>query len=185
MSPALLSKRLKDLEAAGIVTRAKGGRGPDLYEYKLTEAGEALRPIVDGIGDWGHRWVTTKATLSNLDVDLLMWNMRRTINTDPMPARRSTIQIIFKSLPPAKRNWWLLVEPGQEVDLCSVDPGFDVDLYVTADLKRLTELWMGYAAMADIRKSGGISFSGDRHLQNSFQTWLGTSRFAGMEKCVA
>src|ERR1700712_3103944 len=59
MSPALLSKRLKNLEAAGIVERSRSSEEADLYEYSLTEAGRAVEPIVDAMGDWGHRWVTT------------------------------------------------------------------------------------------------------------------------------
>jgi DNA-binding HxlR family transcriptional regulator len=143
MSPALLSKRLKGLEAAGVLMRSKPAKGSDLYEYTLTEAGLALKPIVDAVGDWGHRWITTKATLAHLDVDLLMWNMRRKINPTPLPKGRSTIQIVYRDLPAAKRNWWLLVEPGQEADLCSVDPGYDVDLYVTTDLRTMTEILDG------------------------------------------
>ena len=85
MSPALLSKRLKDLEAAGIVTRVAVEREPSVLEYRLTEAGRELRPIIEAIGVWGHRWVTTEATLKNLDANLLMWDIRRNINTDPMP----------------------------------------------------------------------------------------------------
>lgn len=183
MSPALLSKRLRDLESAGILTRTKPARGPDLYEYKLTEAGLALKPIVDAVGDWGHRWVTTKATLANLDVNLLMWNMRRNINTKPMPARRSTIKIVYRDLPAAKRNWWLIAEPGKQTDLCSVDPGYDVDLYVTTDLRTMTEVWMGYATLA--KGDARIKVAGDRQLEATFQTWLGASRFAKMEKCMA
>jgi len=185
MSPALLSKRLKDLEAAGILKRAKASKGPDLYEYQLTEAGRALKPIVDAIGDWGHRWVTTEATLANLDVNLLMWNMRRNINPEPMPQRRGTVQFIYTDLPAAKRNWWLIVEPGEEPDLCSVDPGFDVDLYVTTDLRTMTELWMGYTSTARAKKEDRLILTGNRQLQASFQGWLGSSRFAKMEKCVA
>ena len=64
----------------------------------------------------------------------------------PMPQCRNTIQVIFTDLPAARRNWWLVVEPGQEVDLCSVDPGFDVDLYLSTDLRTMTEIWMGYTA---------------------------------------
>ena len=96
MSPALLSRRLKDLESAGILKRTKPAKGSDLHEYALTDAGLALKPIVDAVGDWGHRWVTTKATLAHLDVNLLMWNMRRKINPKPLPQRRSTIQIIYR-----------------------------------------------------------------------------------------
>jgi len=185
MSPALLSKRLKDLEAAGILKRTKASKGPDLYEYQLTEAGCALKPIVDAIGDWGHRWVTTEATIAHLDVNLLMWNMRRNINPRPMPQRCSTVQFIYTDLPTSKRNWWLIVEPGKEPDLCSVDPGFDVDLYVTTDLRTMTELWIGYTSTARAKKEDRLVLTGNRQLQASFQAWLGSSRFAKMEKCVA
>jgi DNA-binding HxlR family transcriptional regulator len=185
MSPTLLSKRLRDLEAAGILARVADSHGPDLYEYRLTEAGRALKPVVDAIGDWGHRWVTTATTLANLDVNLLMWNMRRNINTEPMPQRRSTIQIIYNDLPPSKRNWWLIIEPGKEVDLCSVDPGFDVDLYLTVDLRTMTEVWMGYTTVSAARSDDRLIVTGDRKLASNLQTWLGASRFAKMEKCVA
>jgi DNA-binding HxlR family transcriptional regulator len=185
MSPALLSKRLKELEAAGILRRSKGSLGPDLYEYELTEAGRALGPIVDAIGDWGHRWVTTEATLAHLDVNLLMWNMRRKINTEPMPPRRSTIQVIYRDLPPSKRNWWLIVEPGKEPDLCSVDPGFDVDLYLTTDLRTMTEVWMGYTSVSRAKNEDRLVVTGNRQLEASLHTWLGSSRFAKMDKCVA
>jgi DNA-binding HxlR family transcriptional regulator len=185
MSPALLSKRLKDLEGAGIVTRVKAAGDPDLYEYKLTAAGKALKPVVDAVGDWGHQWVTTETTLANLDVNLLMWNMRRNIDPKPMPQQRSIIQVIYSDLPPAKRNWWLIVEPGKEADLCSVDPGFDVDLYLTTDLRTMTEVWMGYSTVASAKENERLIVTGDRKLEANLQTWLGQSRFAKMEKFVA
>lgn len=185
MSPALLSKRLRDLEAAGVVERARSSEGHDLYEYSLTEAGRAVEPIVDAMGDWGHRWVSTQATMAHLDVKLLMWNMRRKINPDPMPQRRSTIQIIYRDLPPQSRNWWLIVEPGKDADLCSVDPGFDVDLYITTDLRTMTEVWMGYEPVPRAVENGGLLLVGNRELEATFQTWLGASRYASIEKCVA
>ena len=185
MSPALLSKRLKDLESAGLVKRSRSGDGSDLYEYSLTQAGLAVEPIVDAMGDWGHRWVTTQATMAHLDVKLLMWNMRRKINADPMPLRRSTIQIIYRDLPPQSRNWWLIVEPGKDVDLCSGEPGFEVDLYITTTLRTMTEVWMGYEPVASAVEGGSLVLIGNRELEATFQTWLGASRYATMDKCVA
>ena len=185
MSPALLSKRLKDLEAAGILLRTKPAKGNDLYEYTLTEAGLALKPVVDAMGDWGHRWIATEATLGQLDVNLHMWNMRRNIDPKPMPKRRSTIQVIYSDLPAAQRNWWLLVELGDDTNLCSVDAGFDVDLYVTTDLRTMTEVWMGYMIAARVIADGRLVLSGDRQLERTFPIWIGSSRFAKMEKCVA
>src|SRR6202040_2126957 len=73
MSPALLSKRLKDLEAAGIVARSPAPGEPDAHEYRLTAAGKDLGRVVETVGAWGQKWVTTQSSLTNLDVNLLMW----------------------------------------------------------------------------------------------------------------
>jgi DNA-binding MarR family transcriptional regulator len=136
MSPALLSKRLKELEAAGLVTRSPVHGEPGAFDYLLTEAGRELKAVIEAIGCWGKRWIDLEASLNKLDPNLLMWDMRRNINPTPMLPKRNTIQIIFTGLPHARMNWWLVVEPEQEVDLCSVDPGFDVDLYLSTDLRK-------------------------------------------------
>ena len=185
MSPALLSKRLKDLEAAGIVSRSQVPGEPDVFEYQLTEAGRDLRPIVEAVGVWGQRWIETKATLANLDPNLLMWDMRRNIDPAPMPRRRSTIEVIFADQPSARRNWWLIVEPEKDVDLCSVDPGFDVDLYLSTDLRTMTEIWMGYTPIARAKEEGRLTVTGSRQLEAKLKSWLTLSRFAKVDKLVA
>jgi DNA-binding HxlR family transcriptional regulator len=185
MSPALLSKRLKDLEAAGIVMRVAAAREPGVLEYRLTDAGQELRPVIEAIGVWGHRWVTTEATLKNLDANLLMWDIRRNINTEPMPPRRSTIQFIFNDRPLPERNYWLIVEPGQQVDLCLVDPGFDVDLYISTDLRTMTEIWLGYAGIGAMSEDGRLVLTGNSDLATNLRTWLKLSVFAKIEKKVA
>ena len=83
MSPALLSKRLKELEAAGIVTRSKVIGEPELFEYQLTKAGRELAPVIEGVGAWGHKWIKAEASLKKLDVNLLMWGIRGDINPAP------------------------------------------------------------------------------------------------------
>ena len=185
MSPALLSKRLKDLEAAGVVARSAVPGEPEAHEYRLTAAGKELSRVVEAVGAWGQKWVSTQSSLTKLDVNLLMWDMRRNINPKPMPRRRCTIQVIFSDLPEARRNWWLLVQPGEEVDLCSVDPGFDVDLYVVVDLRTMTEIWMGYTPLARAKADGRIVLTGSRELEASLQSWLGLSPFARFERAVA
>lgn len=185
MSPALLSKRLKDLEAAGIVVHIAAEREPGVLEYRLTESGNELRPIIEAIGVWGHRWVTTEATLKNLDTNLLMWDIRRNIDTNPMPPRRNTIQFIFNDRPPSERNYWLVVEPGREIDLCLVDPGFDVDLYVSTDLRTMTEIWLGYATIGPVSEDGRFVLTGNSRLAADLRTWLKLSIFAKIEKKVA
>lgn len=185
MSPALLSKRLKDLEAAGIVARVAAEREAGVFEYRPTEAGRELRPIIEAMGVWGHRWVTTEATLKNLDPNLLMWDVRRNISADPMPARRNVIEFIFNDRPAPERSYWLIVEPGREVDLCTVDPGFDVDLYVSTDLRTMTEIWLGYTPVAAASEAGRLVLTGDDRLAADLRAWLKLSVFAAVEKQVA
>src|SRR5436190_17326879 len=123
MSPALLSQRLKDLEGAGIVTRQLSA-DPGVFEYRLTESGRELGPIVEAFGIWGQRRIEAELSLQHLDVQLLMWDMRRNLNTTPMPDRRSVIEFAYPELPATQRRWWLIVDPESTVDLCSIDPGF-------------------------------------------------------------
>ena len=185
MSPALLSKRLKDLERVGILARSHVAGEPDLFEYRLTKAGRDLEPIIETVGKWGQRWIETEASLGNLDPNLLMWDMRRNIDPTPMPRRRSAIQVTFKDLQEARRNWWLVVEPGKAVDLCSVDPGFDVDLYLSTDLRTMTEIWMGYTTVARAKEEKRLVMTGSRQLEAAIGAWLKLSPFAKIEKLVA
>ena len=185
MSPALLSQRLKDLEAAGIVARVASRSDAGVLEYHLTEAGRELRPIVEAFGFWGQRRIDAEVSLQHLDAQLLMWDMRRNLDTTPMPRRRSVIQFIYPERPPAERSWWLVVEPGEEVDLCSVDTGFDVDLYVTTDLRTMTSIWMGLDTVRGAVASRRMMLTGDQALASQMQTWLGLSPFAAETKLAS
>ncbi len=177
MSPTLLSKRLKELEDARIIQHVKDAR-TGASEYVLTEAGEDLRPIIMAMGSWGQRWIDSNLSLRNLDPTLLMWDMRRNINPAPLPKRRVTVRFSFPEAPSNHRDWWLVVEPSGENDLCQVDPGHDVDLFVNASLRALTTVWMGHAALAEARETGEIEILGDAGLARSMQEWLGLSAFA-------
>src|SRR5688572_3225377 len=70
MSPTLLSKRLKELEEAGVIVSRPTGRSGT--EYKLTYAGEDLRTVIMSLGTWGQRWIESSLSLRNLDATLLM-----------------------------------------------------------------------------------------------------------------
>jgi DNA-binding HxlR family transcriptional regulator len=182
MSPALLSKRLKELERAGVVVAAPNQKG--VVEYRLSPAGEDLRPIVLGMGFWGQRWVESQLSLKNLDPSLLMWDMRRNLNPKPLPPRRCTIQFQYPELPENRRNWWLVVDGGQ-VDLCGFDPGFEVDLTVIGSLRTMTAVWMGIASVHREIEAGRLELLGDVGVARSMREWLGLSVFAGEPRRVA
>jgi HxlR-like helix-turn-helix len=176
MSRSLLSLRLKQLEQIGVVERKQGSNGP---EYHLTQAGREFAPIIRQLGEWGQRWFRSKFGRDELDVALLMWDMRRSIKADAFPPGRICVQFDFSDLPPSKRTWWL-VSDGGEIDLCPADPGFEVDLYVTTDLQTMTRVWMGEHAIKGAIASGRAELDGPRELRQRLERWLGLSGFAGI-----
>ncbi len=173
ISPALLSKRLRELETTGLIVREADG-GPS---YRLTGAGEALRPIILSLGHWAQRWVDREISLRNLDPTLLMWDMRRNIEVSEVPPGRRVIQFVYRDLAPNKQKHWLVVD-GQAVDLCHVDPGFDVDLLIECELRTMTMVWMGHSSIGIERRAGRLTLEGDRTLVATMEAWLGLSTFA-------
>lgn len=184
MSPALLSKRLRELEESGVVERERISGSSEAYSYRLTDAGRDIQPVVEAIGMWGQRWVETEPSLNNLDVELLMWDMRRNLNTDPVPQERTVIEFVFSDLPQSQRKWWLIVEEDRAVDLCHVDPGLDVDLYATVDLRTMTEIWMGLRTVQNAVDQKNLLLVGPSDLIDNMQAWLGLSPFAVQKKLV-
>lgn len=183
ISPTLLSLRLKELEAAGIIERRELKSEKGVFEYHMTEAGKDLRPVVEAMGFWGQKWIEARLTLKNLDPSLLMWDMRRNLDPSPLPDRRTVIQFLYHELPVSKRHWWLVIEPRGAVDLCWSDPGFDVDLYVSTDLHTMTAIWMG---LTTVEKEGKkVALTGARDIASKMQTWLGLSPFAVEPKRVS
>jgi DNA-binding HxlR family transcriptional regulator len=172
MSSALLVQRLRALVKAGVVAHREG-------RYLLTPAGRDLAPIVQGLGRWALRWVDSDCSLANLDVRLLMWNMRRNLQPAPMPARRVVVEFHYPELGSDEGRYWLIVVPAQPVDLCSIDPGHAVDLLVTAGLRAMTAAWMGMSDFRTELRAGRIRLDGDPGLAASFATWIGRSGLAG------
>lgn len=175
MSPSLLSKRLKELELAGVIRAEPGPRGTQ--EYHLTPAGEELRPIVMGIGNWGQRWVESRLSLRNLDPSLLMWDIRRNFDPDPRPDSRCTIQFLYPDIGENLRDWWLVVD-AEDTDLCKFDPGYEIDILVTADLRAMTSVWMGLSKLRDEIDGGHIRIDAVPELEARLKSWLKLSVFA-------
>jgi DNA-binding HxlR family transcriptional regulator len=183
MSPALLSTRLKELELAGVIKRIPLKSEKGVFEYQLTQAGKDLRPVVEAVGTWGQMWVESSLSLKNLDPSLLMWDMRRNLNPAPLPSIRTVVQFLYSDLPATKSRWWLVIEPEGEVDLCWSDPGFEINLYVTTDLRTMTAIWMGLGTIESERDK--MELLGERKVAETMQVWLGLSPFAKQKKLVA
>lgn len=177
MSPSLLSTRLKTLEQAGVVVRTTSNQHVD---YNLTEAGEELAQIIWQLGTWGHRWVRSKLTAEDLDPSLLIWDIHRTIDPGYFKAQRTVIRIEFTDYTAKFRFWWLVITTGS-VDVCYQDPGHDVDLEISTDLKTLTAAWMGDTTIMKAIREKLILVSGSGYLKKNIAVWLGTNYYADVK----
>ncbi|MDQ0319561.1 DNA-binding HxlR family transcriptional regulator [Pararhizobium capsulatum DSM 1112] len=178
MSPTLMSKRLREMEANGLVARTANSSTGDI-SYTTTKVADELEPIVDALGRWAHRNVDAEVTLEKLDAKLLMWNIRRKIDIRALPQRRrSVIEFTYPELPQDEQSYWLISKPGMPIDLCALDPGHDVDLFVSADLKAMTSAWIGLSSLKAEISRGKISLTGDRAIAASIDSWLVRSSLA-------
>jgi DNA-binding HxlR family transcriptional regulator len=184
MSPSLLTKRLRELERSGIIERRPldVGRGSS---YHLTPAGEELRPVVQLLGAWGDRWVNHRIGPEDLDPAILMWDVRRRLVSEELPAREAVVCFCFREAHSGRRWWWLVVN-GDEVDLCLTDPGREVDLTVRASLEAMIRVWVGRLAVEDVLASGEVALDGSAELARSFPRWIGVpSRVDELEDALS
>ena len=59
-SRAMLSDRLAHLVEHGVMKRVQYEQHPPRYEYHLTDRGNALRPVMMVLADWGETWLPKK-----------------------------------------------------------------------------------------------------------------------------
>ena len=175
MSPSLLSRRLKELESAGVIEKTKGRGG---NQYALTDAGEELRPVIMQLGEWGKQWARKTITRKDLDPRLLMWDIRRRIDRDKFPVDRAVIEFDIQSVARNVQRWWLVIDKG-ECDLCLTWPGFETDMTVRADISTLVDVWMGDQGARDAIRAQSLVLDGNRKLTSSFPKWFALSVFAG------
>jgi len=172
MSPSILSKRLKMLEAADIIIRRSAPIG-QVTEYKLTRSGRELGPIVESMAVWGLRWRSRSIVAQDCDVGGFMWDFHRTLRTQSLPDGETVILVQITDRTELD-TWWMIAN-GDVVDLCTKDPGHEVDVYITASLEHLIALWMGDVGVQAATDAKTIFLDGPRHLVNSAQDWISQS----------
>ena len=170
ISPSILSKRLKGLEAAEIVVRKATSQAS---EYHLTRSGRELGPIVQNMAVWGMRWRKRSIAAQDCDVGGFMWDFHRTLNTSGLPDGETVILVQISDRSELD-TWWVVVN-GDSVDLCPADPGHEVDIYLTAPLANLIAIWLGDLTMREATETGMAFLDGPRHLTTSAQDWIARS----------
>jgi DNA-binding HxlR family transcriptional regulator len=149
LSRSLLSKRLRQLEVAGVVERL-GSR------YLLTEAGRELEPVVDALSVWGAHWTFGDPEPDELDASVLVWWMHTRLDTSDLPGPRHVFHLRFTDDP---RQFWIVVEAG-DPSVCLTDPGYDVDVLITSDVGSLFQVWLGRLPLREATSAGRVRFSG-------------------------
>lgn len=178
MSPSILSKRLKTLEAADIIVRKAAPSG-QAAEYKLTRSGRELGPIVENIAVWGMRWRKRSIAAQDCDVGGFMWDFHRTLNTAGLPDGETVILVQISDR--TDLNTWWVIANDDAVDLCVDDPGHDVDVYLTATLANLIALWLGDVGVQSAVDDRSIYLDGPRHLLNTAHDWMAQSPLVGVK----
>jgi DNA-binding HxlR family transcriptional regulator len=176
MSRSLLSSRLKKLEDCGVVERHLKSAGTG---YQLTPAGRELGPVVSQLGTWAQRWYRSTFRSAELDVGVLMWDIRCTVDAKALPANRTVVQFTFSDLRANSRAWWLVNEDG-DVDLCPVDPGDEALLQICTTLRTMTRVWMGDLSIDAVLSSGALTILGPHALRRRLRAWLRLSPYAAV-----
>ena len=177
MSPALLSKRLRRLERAGVVRRrVVGGRST----YELTESGLELRGIVDALGalgrPLGRRAGRGGPGPAPADVGRQAHHPGGGLAAGPHRGRhpvrgRRAAGLALVGL-----------RRGDEVDICDVDPGFDVTATVRTSLRAMTEIWRGDRAWGDALRAGRVEVEAPREVARAVPGWIGQSLLAAVPR---
>lgn len=172
ISPALLSKRLKELEQNGLIERVQDP-ATDQVDYLRTQKAIELEPALDALAKWAQCNIEARTALSSADVSTMMWKMRKFIDPGALPNNRQTVIRFHFSDPELDYDtYWALIRPGAEVEICAVIPDFDVDLYVETDKVTLNSIMLSRTTLVREIDRGTLFLSGDAALARTMDRWL-------------
>ncbi|MBI2213854.1 MAG: helix-turn-helix transcriptional regulator [Acidobacteria bacterium] len=173
LSRTLLTQRLKELERAGIVDVAAKPDGRGHY-YTLTPAGHDLFKVCASLGEWGARWL--EIAPEHLDPFVALWSMCNALRREQLPTQRVVIRFDFTG---RRRTecYWLLIERG-DTEICKTHPGFDEDLFITAEAEAFVKWHGGQLSWAQALREGRIELDGPTWLVRAFPAWNARSTFA-------
>ncbi len=123
------------------------------------------------------RWARGQMTDDELDVELLMTEFNRRLDSSQLPGGRTVIKFHFPKLDTFSL-WWIVVNDDGSRELCVNNPGKEVDITITSELRALTEVWAGDTTIRKACKEGLLQISGNPVLVRTMKSWLGISLLA-------
>jgi DNA-binding HxlR family transcriptional regulator len=179
MSPTLLNTRLKTLQDQGIIIRKKVPEKQS-YEYHLTPSGQALQPLMAELGKWGMTWVFDQMNPEQLNVSTIIRDFTVALKIDQLPGNEACIQIsVTGKDKPIKK--YIMVRDGK-AQYCDDNIGYDVDIYLSADLETLGMIWFGKLTIADAIGRDLLKVTGQSYYVKNISKWLGISQLASCNK---
>jgi len=175
ISPSVLSARLKSMIEQGLIIK-KTIPGLKGTEYRLTHSGKELAPIIDHLARWGLRWARRRLEDEDIDVAGFMWDFHRTLKVDALPEGDTVFCVQFPEQD-RYQKWWLIAN-ADTVDLCTDDPGRDVDIFLTSNLITLVSIWMGDMSVKAALDAAQLKLIGESYLVSSVARWLPLSSYA-------
>jgi DNA-binding HxlR family transcriptional regulator len=178
MSPTLLSRRLKQLEAEGAVERRRSAGG-NSWTYHLTDSGREFVPLVEALGVWGQRWSRRQLTEGEIDLGLLIWGLESGVDAGAFAAPRTVVRLQLSDQPAAKSLWWF-VNQDRRCELCLNDPGFEVDLYLACSLVTMIYIVRGDISLRRALDDGRLEAIGEATARRALAAWLNLSPLAAI-----
>lgn len=173
MSPTLLSRRLKQLVAEGIVERRRSSKGKT-WTYHLTSSGEEFVPIVQALGVWGQRWSRRQLAENEVDLGLLLWTVERSVDADAFGSKRAVVRLQFTDQPSGKDLWWFVNKDGR-CELCLEDPGFEPSLYLACSLPDMIYVIRGDLPLSKALSTERLEAIGTARARKQLSAWLNLS----------
>ncbi|MBM9593586.1 winged helix-turn-helix transcriptional regulator [Roseitranquillus sediminis] len=170
MSATLLTRRLRQLEAEGLVTRRRSASGKS-WTYHLTEAGAEFLPLVGALGVWGQRWTRRELAEGELDLGLLIWGLEHSVDPAAFGPERHVLRLDVNDQPAGKRLYWFVCEGGT-LDLCVSDPGGETALYLAGTLRDLIHVYRGDVPLAAALETGRLTADGPPRLIWHLAAWF-------------
>lgn len=177
ISPALLSRRLKELEDLGLIERVEDP-GTGTVDYFRTEKAVALEPALDALAKWALENLSAETALDSVSVSTLVWKLRNVFLSQKFPNPRNVLRFHFNDDGLEYDTYYLLVRPGEETEVCSDVPGYDVDLYVETSAASLTSIVIGRSTVAREVEAERLFLSGDTRLVRGMQDWIKPAYYA-------
>ena len=148
------------------------------FPYRLTAAARELYPVIVQLGEWGMRWARGQMSELDLDVGMLMEDVQRRIDPSKLPTGQTVLRFKFTDLP-KYADWWVKIDD-DEMDLCLEDPGHDIDVYFTSDLRTMIEVWMGDISIKDAELQSRLKIVAPPTYRKNLQAWLPLHGMAGI-----